>query len=202
MSRPSIRTARLATWIAIPAALIASGIGISAASYSAFSATTINPTSNWTSGTVALTDDDANSALFTATALKPGSAGEKCIAVTSTGSLPSVVKLYATSGTAATTNAFSSSINLTITQGTGATFAGGCGSFTPLGTGSAVYSGTLAGFGTASTSFANGLGAWTTTGAASETRVYRFAYDVAASAPNTTQGSTAALGFTWEAQNN
>ncbi len=73
MSRVSPRAARLAAWIAVPAALVASGVVVSTASYSAFSATTTNPTSNWTAGTVALSDDDANTALFTAANLKPGS---------------------------------------------------------------------------------------------------------------------------------
>ena len=85
MSRPTPRIARIAAWIAIPAALVASGIVVSTASYSAFSSTTVNPTSNWTAGTVALTDDDSNTALFTATNLKPGQTGSNCIAVTGTG---------------------------------------------------------------------------------------------------------------------
>ncbi len=85
--------AKIAAWIAIPAALVASGIVVGTASYSAFSATTSNPTSNWSAGNVNLTDDDNNVALFTATGLKPGSTGTNCIAVTSTGSLPSTVKL-------------------------------------------------------------------------------------------------------------
>jgi|SRR4051794_15960128 hypothetical protein len=187
---------------AVPAAIL-TGVLVSAgfvwqASYSAFFATTSNPTSNWAAGTVALSDDDANTAMFTASGLKPGSTGQKCIAVTSTGSLPSTVKLYGTG--AATTNALSSSINLTITQGTGGT-SGSCTGYTPLGTGSSVFSGTLAGFATASTSFATGLGTWAPTGSASETRVFQLTYTLDPAAPNTAQGGTAALGFTWEAQN-
>lgn len=199
MSRPSVRTARIAGWVAIPAALLVSGLAIGGASYSAFSATTSNPTTNWTVGTVALSDDDSNTAMFTAIGLKPGSTGTKCIAVTSTGSLASTVKLYGTSP--ATTNGLSSYINLTITQGTGGSFAGGCGSFTPLGSGSSVFTGTLASFGTGDTNFATGAGSWAPTGSASETRVFQFSYTVDPAAPNTSQGGTASIGFTWEAQN-
>jgi hypothetical protein len=199
MSRPSIRTARLAGWIAIPAAVIASGLAIGGASYAAFSSTTSNPSENWTTGTVALSDDDANTALFSATGLKPGSTGSKCIAVTSTGSLPSTVTLYGTG--ASTTNALSTYITLTVTQGTGGSFAGGCTGFTALSTGSSVYSGTLAGFGSTATGFSSGVGSWAPTGTASETRVFKFDYVVSALAPNSTQGGTAAIGFTWEAQN-
>jgi hypothetical protein len=197
-NRPRRKHARLIGAGAILAGVAASTSLIWQASYSAFSATTANPTSNWTAGTVALSDDDANTAMFTATALKPGSTGTKCIAVTSTGSLASTVKLYGTG--AATTNALSSSLNVSIVQGTGATSAS-CTGFTPLGTGSSVYSGTLAGFGTAATSFATGLGTWAPTGTASETRVFQFTYTLDAAAPNTAQGGTASIGFTWEAQN-
>jgi len=189
-------------WIA-PSAILA-GLVVSAgvvwqASYSAFSAPTSNPTSNWAAGTVALADDDAGTALFSASGLKPGSTGQKCIAVTSNGTLPSTVKLYGTG--AATTNALSSSINVTITQGTGGTFLNNCSGFTPLGTGSSVFTGTLATFASASTSFATGLGTWAPTGSAPETRVFQLTYTLDAAAPNSVQGGTAALGFTWEAQN-
>ena len=198
MKRPSARTSRIARLAAVPAALLISGGLIASASYSAFNATTANPTNNWTVGTVALSDDDANTAMFTASGLKPGSTGSKCIAVTSTGSLASTVKLYGTSPS--TTNALSSSITLAVVQGTGGSF-GACTGFTPLGTGSSVYTGTLASFGSSATSFATGLGTWAPTGTASETRVFQFTYTVDAAAPNTTQGGTAAIGFTWEAQN-
>jgi hypothetical protein len=198
MSRVTPRAARLAAWIAIPAALVASGVVVSTASYSAFSATTVNPTSNWTAGSVALSDDDNNTALFNATGLKPGSTGANCITVTSTGTLPSTVKLYGTN--AATTNALASNINLTVEQGTGGGF-GSCTGFTAASTNGTLYSGTVAGFGTASTNFATGVGSWAPTGSGSESRVYRFTYTVSSTAPNTVQGGTAALGFTWEAQN-
>jgi Tfp pilus assembly protein PilW len=198
MPRLTPRTARLAGWIAIPVALLTSGLVISQASYSAFSSVASNPASNWTAGSVAIADDDAGSALFTATALKPGSTGTKCIAVTSSGSLASIVKLYGVGST--TTNGLSSFITLTVTQGTGGNF-GSCTGFTPLAAGSAVFSGTLAAFGSTATNYATGLGTWAPTGASPETRVYRLTYTVDAAAPNTSQNGTAAVAFTWEAQN-
>ena len=112
---------RVVAATAIPAAVIASGGMVWASSYSAFSATTASPTNNWTSGTVALSDDDSNTAMFNATNLKPGASGTKCIAVTSTGSLASTVKLYGTSYS--TTKDLSSNINLKVEEGTGATSA-------------------------------------------------------------------------------
>jgi hypothetical protein len=196
MSRVTPRAARLAAWIAVPAALVASGVVVSTASYSAFSATTVNPTSNWTAGSVALSDDDNNTALFSAAGLKPGSTGANCITVTSTGSLPSTVKLYGTNASA--TKGLDANTTLTVEQGTGGGF-GSCTGFTAASTGGTLYTGLLSGF-TAS-NFATGLGTWAPTGTASESRVYRFTYTVSSTAPNTVQGGTAALGFTWEAQN-
>ena len=198
MSVRTARTAQLAKWVAIPAALALSGAVVAHSSYAAFSATTVNPTNNWTAGTVALSDDDSNTAAFTATNLKPGSTGTKVIVVTSNGSLASTVKLYGTN--AATTNGLSSYINLVITQGTGGSFASGTG-FMPLVTGSNVYTGTLANFSATATGFATGLGTWAPTGTASEARSFQIQYTVDAAAPNTSQAGTAAVGFTWEAQN-
>jgi hypothetical protein len=180
------------------AGVLASAAIVWHASYSAFSATTSNPTNNWAAGNLALSDDDSNTAMFNASNLKPTSTGTKCIAVTSTGSLASTVKLYGTSYT--TTNALASSLNLTITQGTGGGFSS-CTGFTPLGTGSSVFSGTLSGFAAASTNFGNGLGTWAPTGTASETRVFQFTWTLDPNTPNSAQSGTAAIGFTWEAQN-
>jgi hypothetical protein len=198
MPRVTPRAAKLAAWIAIPAALIASGVVVSTASYSAFSATTVNPTSNWTAGTVALSDDDSNTAMFTATGLKPGSTGSNCITVTSTGSLASAVKLYATNP--ATTNALSSNISIMVQQGTGGGF-GNCTGFTALSSNGTLYSGLLSNFGTSYTNYSNGLGTWTPTGTASESRVYQITYTVSSTAPSTVMGGTASMGLTWEAQN-
>jgi hypothetical protein len=195
MSLRQVNKKRLVAMAAAPVALLASGGMVWAASYSAFSATTVNPTSNWTAGTVALSDDDANTAMFTATGLKPGSTGTKCIAVTSTGSLASAVKLYGTSY--ATTNALAANINLTVEEGTGATTAS-CTNFVSAST---LFTGTMATFGTGKTSYANGVGTWTPTGTASETKSYRVTYTLSTSTPDSAQGGTAALGFTWESQN-
>ncbi len=195
MSRTSKKVVLAA---AIPVALVASGALVLQASYAAFSATTTNPTENWSSGTVSLSDDDTGTAMFNATNLKPGATGTKCIAVTSTGSLASTVKLYGTSY--ATTKALGSSLNLTVEEGTGATF-GSCTGFTPIASGSQVFSGTLDSFGTTKTSFATGVGVFAPTGTGNETRVYRITYTLSGSTPDSAQGGTASLGLTWEAQN-
>ena len=201
--RPSRKTALIVTLVAVPVAVAVSGLVVAQSSYSAYSSATANPTSNWATGTVALTNDGANTAAFTASNLKPGATGNRCIVVSSTGSLASVVKLYGTTPT--TTNGLASAINLVVTQGTGGSTNGGCSGFTALSQGSAVYTGTLADFSSAATSYATGVGSWATagvaSGAAAETRTYQIAYTVKSDTTNSTQNGTAAVGFTWEAQN-
>jgi hypothetical protein len=196
--RPSRRFAKIASLVAVPAAIAISGLVVSQASYSAYSATTVNPTNNWATGSVALTDDDANTAAFTAANLKPGSTGTKCIAVSSTGSLASTVKLYATTPTG--TKNLAANINVTISQGTGGSF-GSCTGYAPLASGADLYSGTLDALGKTATSYTTGIGDWAPTGKANETRTYQITYTVNTNAPDTTQNGTAALGLTWEAQN-
>jgi hypothetical protein len=196
--RPSRRLAKIVSLIAIPAAVAVSGLVVAQASYSAYSATTVNPSSNWATGTVALTDDDANTAAFSVDNLRPGATGTKCIVVTSTGTLASNVKLYATdqSGTTDLANY----LNLTITQGTGGSF-GSCTGFTPLTAGASLYNGGFVGFGTTYTGYSNGLGTWAPTGTGTESRTFKITYTLSPDAPNSTQGGTAAGGLTFEAQN-
>ncbi|WP_375400807.1 TasA family protein [uncultured Amnibacterium sp.] len=196
MPRPGSWAARSVGLVAVVGALAGTSALVWQASYSSFSATTSNSSNTWAAGTVVL-NNDSSTAMFSATGLKPGSTATKCIAVTSTGSLASAVKLYGSSYT--TTNGLGSALNLTITQGTGATTSS-CSGFVADTSNSSVYTGTLAGF-SAATSFSNGLGTWTPTGTASETKAYRFVYTVDPSAANSVQGGTAAIGFTWEAQN-
>ncbi|MBF4602233.1 hypothetical protein ITJ55_15610 [Frigoribacterium sp. VKM Ac-1396] len=191
------RWTRRARWAAVPVAVIASGAIISTASYSAFSATTSNPTSNWSTGAVQLTDDDADVALFSASNLVPGDSGTKCITVTSKGSVPSAVRLYGTSAT--TTNSLSSYLDLTVQQGTGGSSTS-CDSFTPSSQNAQVFSGTLADFASQRTGYANGAPTWSPAGTTPESRSFKFTYTLNQSTPNSGQDSRAAIAFTWEAQ--
>lgn len=195
---PSPRTARRAAWLAWPVAGLTVLAVVGQASYSSFSARTSTSGNSFGAGSVALGDDDAGSALFSLANVKPGSSGSRCIAVTSTGSLPSSVKLYATD--TVTTKGLGSYVTLTITQGSGASF-GSCTGFTAQSSGSAVYSGTVAAFTGAATAYSSGVGSWTPSGNARETRSFQVAYVVSSSAPDTAQGGTASFGLTWETQN-
>jgi hypothetical protein len=186
---------RIAVLAAIPVALVASGAIVWEASYSAFTAKDNTAVNNWAAGTVSLSDDAA-SAMFSVTNMKPGTSTQKCVVVTSNGSLPSAVKLYGSSY--ATTNNLAGSITLLVEEGTGGSFAGGCTGFTIAGT--ATYNGLLSAFG-AKTTYATGVGTWAPTGTPGETRTYRITATLSSSAPDTVQGGTAAIAFTWEAQN-
>lgn len=195
---PTSRAGRLVRWLLWPAAALATLGLVGQASYSAFSARTENPGNNLAVGTVNLADDDAGSALLSLTNLKPGSSGSRCLAVTSSGSLPSVVKLYTTD--AAVTRGLSSYVTLTVTQGTGGTFSS-CTGFTPTTTGSAVFSGTLATLTSTATTYGSGLGSWAPTGKVAETRTFQVGYAVSGTTPDTAQGGTVTFDLVWEAQN-
>ena len=167
------------------------GIG----TFSAFSATTTNANNTFDAGSVVISDNDANAAMYTVSNAKPGDGVVACIQVTYNGSLDSVVSLYGSP-----VGAIGQYVDLTIEKGTGTGAFPNCGSFTPQST---VYSGTLGNFASTRTNFASGIVAnppaqsvWHQ----NDALVYRFTL--------TLQNTTAAIGltsgphsFTWEAQN-
>ena len=173
----------------VPLGLLISALLVWQTSTAAFSATTANGSNSWAAGTVAISDDDNGSAMFSATGLKPGDTGTKCILVTYGGTLGSAVKLYGVAS-----GGLAQYLDLTVEQGTGGT-SSGCGSFAAEST---LYNGTLSGFATAAGTYASGLGSWTP-GAAGATKAYRFTYSLRND--NAAQGLSASATFTWEAQN-
>ncbi|MDZ5143696.1 hypothetical protein [Microbacterium testaceum] len=195
MSKFTRRSSRIATAIAVPAAFIAAGVLVSTSSYAAFSDTASNQQNSWRAGTVQLDDDDAGRALFTAGNAKPGDGETNCIAVTSTGSLASQVRLYADD--VAGTAGLADHLILRVEQGTGAGF-GTCDGFIPQST---VFDGRLSGFTGAHSSYGSGAATWSPAGGASETRTFRITWTLADDAPNAVQGGTASTSFVWEAQN-
>ncbi len=181
-------------------ALIVGAIGSVAAlgAFSAFSSQTSNSGNTFTAGTVNISDNDADGALYQLTNQKPGTTTDRCIRVTYTGSLASTVKLYSSSVTAG-----AQYINLTVTPGTQgpATFPS-CTDFTAGG--APVYSGTLQNFASTHSSFANGLpvdGPTVASWATGDDVVFRFSTSVQDT--NSAQGAASGThAYTWEAQNN
>ena len=191
MRKMTRRAGRHSGLIAAGVAIVVTGTGVMGASYSAFSGTTANAANSWNTGSVVL-NNDASSAMFTGSNQQMSANGTQCIKVTSTGSLATTVKLYSTSFS--NTNALGSHIALTINVGTGGSSAS-CSGFS----GSAIYTGTLAGFNTSYPgTYASGLATgWTPTGTATDSRVFQFVWSYDATTP---QSSTATDTFTWEAQ--
>lgn len=188
------RRSRLGFLIAIPMAL--GLVGVSAvvwqSSSAAFSATTDNAGNSWATGTVALSDDDSASAMFSVGSMLPGDTGSKCIQLTYTGTQNAVVKLYQTAATGTTLRPY---IDLVITEGTGGNF-GTCTGFTP---GTAIFTGTLDNFVTNRTDYTSGAGT-SNQMSTSSTRTYKIDWTFNASAPNNTQGQSSTATFQWEAR--
>ncbi len=181
---PAIRVAAIAGLLAL------SAVGTS--TFAAFRATTPNAGNRITSGTVSLSDDDSGTAMFSPTGLQRGASGSKCIVVTYNGSLAASVKLYVTSSS----GALAPYLDLKIEQGTGGSFSGGCGAFTPATT---IYTGTLSAFATAATDHASGVGTFAPTGSG-QSRTYRITYTLNAATPSSAQGTSASADFRWEAR--
>ena len=179
-------SSRRLAWIALPAAVLASAAVIGTASYSAFSATTDNTGNSWSTGHVALSDDDQGVAMFDVDGLVPGSTGSKDIEITADTSVATDVTMYAKD----VAGSIGNDLHLTIEQGTG-TGAG----FTAE---SPVFDGTLTEF-AAATGFANGHAVWSPA-EGTDTRTVRVSYELADDATNTAQDQESSAAFVWEAQ--
>jgi hypothetical protein len=192
MRTPSRRGRRILLVAALLLGWTGCGVIVYQASYAAFSGTTDNPGNNWTAGTVSLTDDDSNGAMFTVPAAKGGDTGTKCIEVTYGGSLAANVKLYLADADLAD-NGLGQYITLTIDEGDGGTFAD-CTGFV----GTNRWTGTLAAFNsTPHNTFATGIGTFAPA-APGDKKVYKFGYTVSSAAG--AQGTDVTATFTWEAQ--
>jgi hypothetical protein len=174
------------------------------ATFSAFTSTGAASAANTTTaGSVAITDNDANGAMFSMTGMTPGSTDTACITVTYTGSLPSQVRLYGTT----TGTGLDAYLDVVVTRGTiAAPTFDSCTGFTPdtpnYGNGAGiVYTGTLAGYadswaaGTLDPRTALLQEVWTT----GESHAYRF--DVTLQNNPAAANKTASQTFSWEARN-
>jgi len=162
-------------------------------SLAAFSATTANEGNAFSAGTVVLTDNDSDAAMFSASNLKPGDNTVGCIEVTYSGSLDGNVRLY---GAITAGDGLEAYLDLTIERGTGT-----CASF---GTSTAVWTngtdGDLGVFMGSETDFANGSDNWAVTGGGPDDVVpYRFT--IVQQDDNDAQGLSSTVTFTFEAQN-
>jgi hypothetical protein len=188
----------------LTAGLLISGFTVWSASQAAFSGTTANTPNVWNAATIALTDNDNSTAMFTAGSyLLPGSgnAVTKCIDVKYTGTVAAgtSVKLYGDPTKVSGTD-LSQYVDLKIEIGTNSSpnalgdFT--CANFT---TGTTIWSGgagkTLYDFQTTATSASPLNTTWQPT-ATNEQRAFRFTTYVVDD--NTANGRTAGnIPFTW-----
>lgn len=186
-------TWKLQLGAAIIAVALMSGL-VLRVSAAAFSGTTENTGNSWSTGAIALTDDDgggAAQAMFDITGMMPGGTSTECIVVTYDGGVdPTAVKLYGT----ITDGGLAPHLDITVKEGTGGS-AANCTGFV-AGT-TIVNNVTLAAFGTAHTAYGDGAGAWNPA-ADGETKTYEFTVTLGTDTPGTAQGSDAQAVFTWE----
>jgi len=201
MRAPSIRTRRIVTLSSAPVAVLLAGLMVWQGSNAAFTADTRNIGNNWETGSVAISDDDGGAAMFQISNVIPGQTGEKCIAVTATSSVASDVKFY--TGDLAS-DGLEPYVMVTIERGTGGSFAGGCGAFTPESPAVVEASQSLAALG-GHNSWATSILPWTKT-AGSVTKTYKFSwvFDTTSLTQlqiDALQGHGASINFEWELQN-
>lgn len=165
------------------------GVVVSGTVHSAFSTTTSNAGNSYGAGTVALSDNDAGSALFSMSNLKPGDTLTKCIKVDYTGSLTSAVKLYGTTGG----TGLDQYLDLVVRRGSFPGAPPASNACTGFSSAATIHSGTLTAF---PDSYAAGLdeGSWTN----GTSNVYEIT--VTLQDNNSAQGLTATQTFTWEAR--
>lgn len=166
------------------------GSAVALGVFGLFSATTQNAGNEISSGTVALSDNDAGSAQFNITGAKPGDSWTRCIKVSYNGSLPADVRIYELGGG----GPLSPYLTLKLEQGTQseATFPS-CTGFTPdatNGTGT-LYEGP--GFGSIGSSYETGApvvpfgqAVWNS----GDSLVFRSTLTLSPTAPDGAQGNT------------
>ncbi|UDY24154.1 hypothetical protein [Nocardioides sp. Kera G14] len=197
----STRAAKITAACATPLAVVAAGALVWQGSYAAFTGQTRNSGNDWSTGSVALTDDDRGGAMFQVSNITPGDTDSKCITVTANASVPGTVKGYAVNPT------FSSStlaqhILVTIQEGNGGSFQD-CTGFQAVG--DVAQDVSLATFAQAS-NYSNAVGGWDVA-AGTQSRTYKMTWRFDTTGMTQTeidslQGAHAGLDMQWELQSN
>ena len=128
MKMPSLRMSELVTVAATPVAIVAAAGLVYQSSHAAFSGSTRNSGNDWSTGAVALTDDDAGSARFQVANMTPGQTDTRCIKVTANATVAGTVKGYAVNPVTSP-QGLENHIRVTLERGSGGDFAS-CAGFT------------------------------------------------------------------------
>lgn len=199
MRKPSTRVTKWSTALATPVAVLVAGGMVWQASYAAFSGQTRNSGNEWSTGSVALTDDDSGSARFSVTNMTPGDTETKCITVTADASVPGTVKGYAVNAKIDNVT-LAEAVTFTVRSGTGGSFAT-CDGFTAEET--VIPSASLNDLSMINT-YEAGVGGWAVTeGTQSRTYEIAWSFDTAGLTQaqiDGLQGDVVGLDFQWELQ--
>lgn len=192
---PSRRATRRGLVVSTAGALVLAATLVWQSAYAGFTDQTATLTATAGSATVQLTNDVEGVAMaLTLDQLRPGEGGSQCVEVTSTGSVPALVKLYAENRTGGST--LLSQLTFSWSAGTGGGGNGSCAGYTPSGS---AYNTTMSSF---PVTYDSGALPWTTTGSpAGESRTYQLTYKLADGAPASVKGTSAKITFVWEAVN-
>jgi hypothetical protein len=195
-----VSTQRVLVALATPAAILGAGALVWHASYASFSGTTRSSGNNWSTGQVALSDDDAGSARFQVANMVPGQTDTKCIKVTANATVPGTVKGYALNPVTSAQK-LEDRVLITVEDGTGGDFAS-CTGFVPDGAAlvTDMKLSTLAAFNT----YANGMGGWAIS-PGTQTRTYRVTWKfdttgMTQGALDALQGAQTGIDIQWELQ--
>jgi hypothetical protein len=183
-----------------PVAIIAAGLLVWRGSVEAFSAQTSNVGNNWSTGSVTLVDDDAGAAAFSVLNVTPGQTGTHCILVTSTSTIPGVVKFYIARLGA---QGLEKNITLTGAIGHGGSFAS-CDGFVATQTGTTA---SIADTAATVSSYATGALPWATTGVSGESMTYEMTWrfdttGLTQAQVDALQGKSVSVDAVWELQSN
>ena len=199
MGTTTSKSRRAVVALTTPVAVLAAAALVWHASYAAFSGTTRSSGNSWSTGSVALADDDAGAARFQASNLVPGATDTKCIKVTATASVPGVVKGYAVNAVPSA-QGLEDRVKISVVEGNGGTFAS-CTGFTAMGTLiTDMPLSTLATF----NDYAHGMGGWAVT-AGTQSRTYQVTWKfdttgMTQSQLDALQGSQTGIDIQWELQ--
>lgn len=200
MGIPSVNAGKVAVAAATPVAVLVAAALVWQSSYAAFTGTTRNSGNNWSTGSVALSDDDAGSALFQVTGMVPNDTDSRCITVTANASVPGVVKGYSVNPVLSSTG-LQDHIKMSVEHGAGGGF-GSCTGFTSAGVIASNIS--LGAFAVGSTNYGTGMGAWTVpAGTSSRTYKITWTFDTTGLSQNQVnnfQGAQTGLDLQWELQ--
>lgn len=181
--------------------LAAVGVLLVQGSEAAFTGSTDNKGNSVAAGTVALTDSDASTAMFSITNLNHGEVLKRCVTVTYEGSLAADVKLHAkVTNPSATLPSLAPGLVTDIQVGSSVSGSPSfsCGDFVPAASAPSLFSGTLDGL-NAKSDYSTGLGGFTDA-AAGHKKTYEITMKITDVNKNDYQGRSAAVDFTWEAQ--